>query len=246
MSYSYDTSHDSPNYTPEAQARSVFGQPRVIKGITIHHWGDPSTNPTFEGVRDYLCRKNGNTSAHVVVTGTGRRAACIVNYNDVAWHSGSAWGNARTIGLELDPRARDEDYDVAAEVVADIRSAFGDVPIYWHSYFTATACPGKWDPARLDELSYKKYSAAEWGKGGWKAEYDPTKVAQPTVPAPTPVPVPEPTPEQQVPSPTATPEQGGGLPVTEKPDYSEENNNLLKQILAIVKSILDKLTSIFK
>ena len=243
MSYNFETDKNSNNFTPAAQARSVFGYDRVIEGITIHHWGAETAE--FNPVRDYLCRANGNTSAHAVVSGTGRRVSCIVNWTDVAWHSGSAWGNARTIGLELDPRARDEDYDVAAEVVADIRSAFGDVPIYWHSYFTATACPGKWDPARLDELSYKKYSAAEWGKGGWKAEYDPTKVAQPTVPAPTPPPAP--TPEQQVPSPTATPpEQGGGLPVAEKPDYAEENNSLLKQILSIVQAVFDKLTSIFK
>ena len=51
----------------------------------------------------------------------------------------------------------------------------------------------------------------------------------------------------QAPSPTADPpEQGGGAPVADKPDYSEENNSLLKQILAIVQSILDKLISVFK
>ena len=150
MSYTYETQYNSPNYTPESQARAVFGQPRVIKGITIHWWGDPNTNPSYEGVRDYLCRQNGNTSAHVVVTGTGRRAACIVNYNDVAWHSGNATGNATTIGIECDPRCRDEDYDVIAEVVADIRSAFGDVPIYSHNMWTSTACPGNYD---IDHIS---------------------------------------------------------------------------------------------
>lgn len=181
MGYRFLTEYNSPNYTPAAQASAVYGMPRIIEGITIHHWGDPNQNPLYQNVINYLCRGGGNTSAHFVTTGTGRKVACIVSPGDVAWHSGSAWGNARTIGIELDPRARDEDYDVAAELIADIRSAYGDVPIYWHSYFTATACPGAWNPERLDALSYTKFShSTEWGKGGNKI---------PT-PAPTPPPIP--------------------------------------------------------
>lgn len=159
---------------------------RVIEGITIHHWGDPKQNPTYENVVNYLLANASNTSAHFVATGTGRRVACIVAPGDVAHHSGNAWGNARTIGIELDPRARPEDYDVAAELVADIRSAYGDVPIYWHSYFTATACPGAWNPYKLDELSYTKFShATDWGKGGNKVQ--PTPPPPPVIePAPTP------------------------------------------------------------
>lgn len=183
MSYNYQTQYDSPNFTPARLAPATFGMERKIEGITIHHWGDPATNPTFEGVVNYLCRPNGNTSAHYVATGTGRKVACIVAPGDVAWHSGNAWGNARTIGIELDPRARDEDYDVAAELVADIRSAFGDVPIYWHSYFTATACPGRWNPYRLDELSYTKYShKTDWGKGGNKNQPLPAPAPEPSKP----------------------------------------------------------------
>jgi hypothetical protein len=185
MSYNYMTNRDSPNYTPYASVPAVYGMPRVIEGVTLHHWGDPNNNPQFGDVVNYLCRAGGNTSAHYVATGTGRQVACIVDPANVAWHSGSAWGNAKTIGIELDPRARDEDYDVAAELVADIRSAYGDVPIYWHSYFVATACPGAWNAERLDELSYTKYShATEWGQGGNKNQ----------TPAPAPTPAPEPTP----------------------------------------------------
>lgn len=184
MSYNYETNKDSPNYTPAASSASTFGMPRVIEGITIHWWGDPNQNPQFDSIVNYLCRSNGNTSAHFVATGTGRRVACIVAPGNVAWHSGSAWGNARTIGIELDPRARDEDYDVAAELIADIRSAYGDVPIFWHSYFTSTACPGVWSPERLDDLSYTKFShSTDWGKGGNKMQS----------PTPTPAPIPEPT-----------------------------------------------------
>lgn len=169
MSYEYDVSRNSKNYTPGAEALRVFGYAREIEGFTLHWWGDPSTNPSYEGVRDYLCNNAANTSAHIVTTGTGRRAACIVNYSDVAWHSGSAWGNARTIGIELDPRAREEDKDIFAEVLADLRAAFGDKPLYWHNYFTVTTCPGVYRDMidDLDQRSYKKYSdPVSWGKGG--------------------------------------------------------------------------------
>ena len=241
MSYNYDESHDSPNYTPEASAKAVFGQPRVIKGITIHHWGDPKLNPSFAGVRDYLCRQNGNTSAHFVASGTGRQVACIVAPGDVAWHSGSATGNATTIGIECDPRCRDEDYDVVAELVADLRSVYGDVLIYSHNMWTNTSCPGNYDIDRIDKLSYTKYSPpGPFGKVQDKNPKQPTPPVTVTPPTPKP-------PKADDPSPTATPpEQGGGKPVAEKPDYSEENNSLLKAIKAAVDAILAILSKVFK
>lgn len=280
MSYNYITNKNSGNYTHESQAKSTFGMARVIEGITLHHWGDPKNNPQFSGIVDYLCRPNGNTSAHFVATGTNRQVACIVAPKDVAWHSGSAWGNARTVGLELDPRARDEDYDVAAELIADIRSAYGDVPIYWHSYFTATACPGAWNAERLDALSYTKFSADEWGQGGnikvsapaptsvveppalYKLSVDGKQVAaystepnafkgyvehgkKGTITFKSKDVTSDLVTKYTAPSPTSG-QVDSGKPVTEKIDYNEENNTLLKQILSIVQSILTKLTSIFK
>lgn len=184
MAYTYETQYDSPNYTPQSQSPGVFGYNRTIEGITIHWWGDPNSNPSYEGVRGYLCRSNGNTSAHYVATGTGRRVACIVSPMDVAWHSGSAYGNAKTIGIECDPRARDEDYDVVAELVADIRSAFGDVPIYSHNMWTSTTCPGVYDINRIDALSYTKQSNADWGAVTNK-QATPSPTPPPSQPAPT-------------------------------------------------------------
>lgn len=181
MAYNFDTSHDSPNYTPASQALAIFGYNRAYEGITIHWWGEGS--PVYEGVRDYLCRQNGNTSAHYVATGTGRRVACIVSPADVAWATGSAYGNAKTISIECDPRMRDEDYDVVAELVADIRSAYGDIPLYWHYNWTATRCPDIYDVVRIDNLSYQKVSHDKWGDVTNK---DVTVVApQPSQPAPT-------------------------------------------------------------
>lgn len=291
MSYSYDTSHDSPNYTPNSQAMSVFGMGRVIEGYTLHWWGDPSSNPQFDGVRNYLSRENGNTSAHIVTTGTGRKAACIVSYPDVAWHSGSAWGNARTIGIELDPRGREEDKDVFAEVLCDLRSAFGDLPLYWHNYFIQTTCPGIYQAMvdELDQRSYQKISGAQFGQVTNK-DLTPTPTPAPVPPV---VITPTTTPQDVLfkvsdatgkqtgaysteanayrafvdggkigkikqggkdltsalvakfttPSPTATPpSEGGGLPVTDKPDYEEKRNTLLDLLISLISKIL----SIFK
>lgn len=183
MSYAYDSSRDSPNFTPQASSAAVFGYNRSIEGITIHWWGDPNQNPSYEGVRDYLDRANGNTSAHYVATGTGRRVSCIVAPMDVAWHSGSAYGNAKTIGVECDPRARDEDYDVVAELIADIRSAYGDVALYSHNMWTGTTCPGVYDITRLDNMSYTKQSNANWGQVTNKS-VTPTPTTPPSQPAP--------------------------------------------------------------
>jgi len=184
MAYDFQTQFNSPNFTSAADAVRVFGMPRLIEGFTVHWWGDPSTNPSYEGIVNYLCRANGNTSAHIVTSGTGRRAACIVDFSNIAWHAGSAWGNARTIGIELDPRGREEDKDVFAEVLADLRSAFGDLPLYWHSYFTSTTCPGVYRALvdDLDQRSYKKISGAQWGQVTNKD----------LTPTPTPNPVPPP------------------------------------------------------
>lgn len=151
MAYTEETQYNSPNFTPAAQVPAIFGRARTIDGITIHHWGDPRTNPTYEGVVSYLCRASGGSSAHAVATGTGRRVAWIIDAVNAAWHSGSAIGNATTIGLELDPRCRDEDYDVAAELIADIWKAYGRIlPLYPHKYWSATACPGNYDLVRLE------------------------------------------------------------------------------------------------
>lgn len=163
MAYTQLTQYNSPNYTPNAQVRAVYGMNRTIEGITIHWWGDPNTQPSFEGVVAWLCRANGGSSAHTVVTGTSNRVAWLVNVPDAAWHSGNARGNATTVGLELDPRCRNEDYAVAAELIADIWIAYkSKLPLYPHKSWSSTACPGNYDLSRLRaeaEAWYQKKTA---------------------------------------------------------------------------------------
>lgn len=171
MSYNYQTQWDSPNYTPASQTAKTWGVNRQIKEIAIHWWDHPSKNPSFEGVVGGFLRAGG-LSAHYVATGTDRRVACLVSPLDNSWATGP--GNPYTISIECDPRCRNEDYDVVAELIADIRSAYGDLPLVGHNKYVATACPGNYDLARLDREARNKFShATDWGKGGTKTPPQP-------------------------------------------------------------------------
>lgn len=156
------TQFDSPNYTPQAQVPSVFGAPRTIDSITIHWWGDPNTNPTFEGVVAWLCNPRSVASAHDVVTGTGARVAILVEYMNAAWHAGDAVGNRSSLGIECDPRARDEDYTAVAQDVADTWKWLGRiVPLRPHNSWRATQCPGVYNLDRIYSMALAIYNGAE-------------------------------------------------------------------------------------
>lgn len=171
--YTYISQFDSPNYTPAGQTRSVWGRDRNIEAIAIHWWGDPSTNPSFEGVVNYLCRPNGASSAHFVATGTDRRVACIVAPSDNAWATNNA--NPYTIAIECDPRCRDEDYDVVAELVAELRATYGNLPLVPHKQFAQTSCPGNYDLNRINQIAATKVARAEDQFGMAKDKVDATK-----------------------------------------------------------------------
>lgn len=293
MAYNYITNRTSPN---------KWKGGNTIKGITIHWWGDPNKKPTAEGVVNWLCNPASQVSAHIVATGTGRKVWQLVDDKDRAWHAMN--GNHSTIGIELDPRCRDSDYDVAAEVIANLWKHYGKLPLYPHKHWvSSTACPGNYNMKRLQreaeaKLNPPKKTPAKPKKKSvpaatklpkklnftakltktsvWDLETNPNYKAVKTLnkgdkfiaygqikfndriyyvteysfskglktginqadlvpvkvePKPVVKPVPEPAPTK---------------PVTEKPDYAEENNKLLKQLLQLVQSILDKINSIFK
>lgn len=156
-----DYSQNSPNYTPNASVRAAYGYNRTIDYITIHWWGDPNQGPSYEGVVSWLCQTRAQVSAHDVVTGTGRRVALLVDYSNAAWHAGNAQGNATTLGFELDPRCRQEDYEAAAEDIADTWLYYGRViPLRGHRSWTSTACPGNYDLNRLHNMAMDLYNAA--------------------------------------------------------------------------------------
>jgi hypothetical protein len=149
MTYTLDESHTSRNYTPAANVLATFGYPRDIKWITVHHWGN--NGQQFDVVRDYLCTNTTPTSAHFVVE--DGQVACIVSPDDAAWHAGNAQGNAQSIGIECRPEHTDGDYQTVGELVAWLRSQYGDLPLVPHNYWTSTACPGDYDLTRIDAIA---------------------------------------------------------------------------------------------
>jgi hypothetical protein len=155
VTYTLDESHTSRNFTPAAQVPAVFGYPRTIEYITIHHWG--ANGQQFGIVRDYLCTNTTPTSAHFVVQ--DGEVACIVSPLDAAWHAGNARGNAQSIGIECHPEATNGDYQTIGELVAWLRAQYGDVPLVPHNYWTSTACPGDYDLNRIDAIARGGVSA---------------------------------------------------------------------------------------
>lgn len=135
-----ESSWNSQNYTPAAQVPAVYGIPRKISAVTVHHWGDPAWGQKFNTVADYLSRAGGDTSAHFVVE--AGRVACLISPDDAAWHAGSATGNATSIGIEMHPRASEEDMQTLASLIRWLESIYGSLMIYRHSDWFGTACPG--------------------------------------------------------------------------------------------------------
>lgn len=124
---------------------------RTIRRIVIHHWDDPKRRPTFDGTVSWLLRDSTDVSAHYVVE--SGRVTRLVPEKDVAWHA--AGGNSDSIGIEINPRQHDGDYETAAALIADIRSRHGDLPLVRHRAVEGsyTSCPGTYDLARLDRLA---------------------------------------------------------------------------------------------
>lgn len=295
MAYNEITNRTSPN---------KWAGGNTVKSIVIHWWGDPAQNPTAEGVVNWLCNPASQVSAHFVITGTGRRVWQLVADKDRAWHAMN--GNGSTLGLELDPRCRDVDYDVAAEVIADLWRYYGKLPLQKHSDWVATACPGNYDLGRLQRLAEHKlnppapappapnpskpvpaaeklptpldfkakldstnvwdlntnpnYKAATTLKKGagfrafaqikfnnsiyYVTEYSYSKGLKNGVNAADleAVVPPKPKPTEPIPQPEPAPTQ----PVVEKPDYAQENNTMLKQIIELLNILVNKLNKIFK
>lgn len=170
MTYNYITAYTSPNQNP--------ARPCSPTSITIHWWNIPALAGTFEGTVKYLCRPDGNSSAHYVVE--AGRVACIVDPDARAWHAGDAIGNDTSIGIECHPRMSPADLETVAELICDLRKFYGDLPLYPHSHWTQTQCPGTyrdklgWLDGRARQLAAqpsrrvpaaKKQSAAPQQKG---------------------------------------------------------------------------------
>lgn len=142
-----ETTWNSPNFTPAAAVPAVFGRPRTTSRITIHHWGVDGQN--FNGIANYLSRQGGNTSAHFVVE--AGRVACLISPENAAWHSGSAEGNATSIGIECRPEMSEGDLNEVVALIEWLEDVYGPQEIWLHREWSATACPGRYANMR-DEI----------------------------------------------------------------------------------------------
>ena len=152
MGYEYITKHDAACYTP--------GRPYGINAITIHWWDDPAVRrPSFDTVINLFVSGSRQTSAHYVAE--AGRVACLVAPGDRAWACGDginvgSGGNDKSISIECNWRQSDGDYDTIAQLIADLRKTYGDLPLKPHRTWTSTDCPGTYDLARLDRLARQK------------------------------------------------------------------------------------------
>lgn len=150
--YEYITKYDAACYTP--------GRPYGITAITIHWWDDPAVRrPNFDTVINLFVSGARKTSAHYVAE--AGRVACLVAPGDRAWACGDginvgSGGNDKSISIECNWRQSDGDYDTIAQLVADLRKTYGDLPLKPHRTWTSTECPGTYDLARIDRLARQK------------------------------------------------------------------------------------------
>lgn len=171
-----DESLTAKGYTPAALVPQVYGGPRVVDGIIIHHWG--AFGQTHDGVVNFFVNGPGSTSAHYV--SSAGRTHCLVSPDDAAWHAGNGEGNRTKIGIELRPEASEDDYREAANLIAWLRQQFQlPLPLSPHRDWQATACPGKWDLAKLDAM-------AKGGTIAPQAAPAAPSVTTPAAPAPAP------------------------------------------------------------
>ncbi|XP_068917884.1 N-acetylmuramoyl-L-alanine amidase CwlL-like [Tenebrio molitor] len=144
--YTYVTKHTSPN----KNKGRIGGKPT---GITVHHWGGQGQK--HANVVSWLTDKRAGTSAHYVAS--SGLVTCIVDPDDTAWHAGNRNANRRTIGIECRPEMSSGDFETVAQLIANLWKVYGKLPLYPHSRWTSTACPGKWG----SELSRLRKRAEE-------------------------------------------------------------------------------------
>lgn len=144
--FEYDEAHSS-NFTP-GKWRKDF--------IVIHHWDDPAKRPQFGGVVSWFKNPSANVSIQYMVE--AGRIAQMIPESAMAWHAGNSTANRHGIGIELNPRQYDGDYETAAQLVAEIWDRRGKLPLRKHREFFGTSCPGTWDVSRIQRRAEQIYS----------------------------------------------------------------------------------------
>lgn len=114
--------------------------------IVIHWWNDPAQKPTMEGVVSWFLNPKSQVSAHYVVSGD--KVIQMADETDMTWHAMQA--NSFAIGIEIDPNVPGNTYKTVGELVKQIRSRRGNLPLKRHSEYVNTTCPGNIDLDRIE------------------------------------------------------------------------------------------------
>ena len=143
------------NYT---QNRAAQGG--TISEITVHHCAG---NMTIESLGALWQTAGRNGSSHYGVSGSA--VGQYVHESDVAWTNSNWDANCRAVTIETSNSGgapewpvSDASFNKLVSLVADIarRNGLGrlvkGVNLTWHSMYTATACPGPYLFAKLQEL----------------------------------------------------------------------------------------------
>lgn len=164
-------------FTP-AEGKAYYGR-YDRSGITVHWWGDGTGASNHDNIVNYMAAQAaaGNKSVNYVLS--DNKITLCVSPDNVAWASQS--GNATTISVETQPTLGAEGYKKWGWLVDQLEQRYGrTLPLYKHSYWFSTACPGTID---LDRI---RAEANKWKSGGYDAKPAPTPV--PPTPTPTPAP----------------------------------------------------------
>lgn len=136
-----------------------------LTAIVIHWWDDPKKKPTLKGVVSWLTNPQSQVSAHYVVSDD--IVFKLMSETDMAWHALEA--NQYAIGIEVDPNTPGSTYETVAELVRDIRSRYGNLPLIRHRDVpgVSTDCPGTLDVELIERLAqgddmFEGKSAQQW------------------------------------------------------------------------------------
>lgn len=104
----------SPNYTPNASVRAVYGRVRTIEFGAGHWWGDPNAGYSHQGVINTFLNAARQASAHYVIS--EGRVTQMVRDEDAAWATNNA--NPYTVAIELKPNMTAGDKETVAQFIA--------------------------------------------------------------------------------------------------------------------------------
>jgi hypothetical protein len=120
----------------------------------------------------------GNKSVNYVLS--DNKITLCVSPDNVAWASQS--GNPTTISVETQPTLGAEGYKKWGWLVDQLEQRYGrSLPLYKHSYWFSTACPGTIDLGRI------RAEADKWKRGEYEPKPPVTPIPVPVPPTPPPV-----------------------------------------------------------